>query len=117
MTTTTAPAGLDIVLAYGPRDTEQPCHTCGATIPANPRPDFGYETEDDEQPLCDTCLRRLDPPGHSALQVLRVIAEAAGNAPNPAAADTFLYAISQGVELLTEDLEDTRHDTPTEARP
>lgn len=110
MITTTAHVGLDIVLAYGPRDTEQPCHTCGAALPANPRADFGYETEDDTaQPVCDSCLRRLDPPGHSALAVLRVIAEAAGNAPNPAAADTFLYAIGQGVELLAEDLADTGH--------
>lgn len=111
MTTTTAPAGLDLVLAYGPRDTDQPCHSCTTTIPANPRPDFGYETEDDAQPLCDACLRRLDPPGHSALQILRVIAEAAGNAPDPAAAAFFLRSISQGVELLTEDLEDA--DQPT----
>lgn len=116
MTDTTAPAGLDLVLAYGPRDTDQPCRSCATTIPANPRPDFGYETEDDAQPLCDTCLRRLDPPGHSALQVLRVIAEAARNAPNPDDADFFLWSISQGIGLLTEEIEDARHDTPTEAR-
>lgn len=111
MTTTTETAGLELVLAYGPRDTDQPCHTCNTTIPANPRPDFGYEAEHDEQPLCDPCLRRLDPPGHSALQVLRVIAEAARNAPNPDDAAFFLWSISQGVELLIEDLEDA--DQPT----
>ena len=98
---TTAPTATALVLAYGLRDAEQACRTCGVTIPADPRPDFGYETEDDQaQPVCDDCLRRLDPAGHSALAVLRVIAEAAGNAPDPDTASAFLWTITAGIDLL-----------------
>ena len=110
MTTTTAPAGLDLVLAYGPRDTDQPCLTCTTIVPANPRPDFGYESEATAQPVCPTCLRRLNPADDNALAVLRVIAEATAAANRETAAG-FLWTISQGVELLTEELEDAARPT------
>ena len=107
MTTTTT--AVDLVLAYGPRDKDQPCRTCGTTIPADPRPDFGYETEDDQaQPVCDTCLRRLDPAGHSAVSVLRVIAEAADNAADPDTASAFLWTITAGIDLLNDAEPETR---------
>lgn len=96
-----------LALAYGTRDTEQPCLKCGATVPATSQPGFGYETEDDQaRPLCETCLALANPADHNALHVLRVIAEAAGRAPNTETAADFLWTLSQGVELLTEDLEE-----------
>jgi len=100
-TTTTTEA---LVLVYGPRDTAQTCHItgCGNTLPADPRDDFGFETEDSERPICDQCLKTTMRPEHDALAVLRIIAEAftAGGGHNGDAAQAFLWTISEGIALL-----------------
>lgn len=104
MTTHAEPQITALCLAYGRRLDAQTCYitNCGNTVRANPNDDFGYETEDGEHPICPPCVARLRPADASALDVLRVIAEAftRGGGNDSAAAKDFLWTISEGIELL-----------------
>lgn len=104
MTTQAEPQTAALCLAYGPRPAAHACYIadCRNTVPATPHDDFGYETEDGEYPICPQCVARLRPADASALDVLRVIAEAftRGGGNDSDAAKDFLWTLTEGIELL-----------------
>lgn len=103
--TTTPAEGDELTLIYEPRTERRRCRTCQARIPTTTVPDFLFEDNHDNA-LCDACIKHLAPADHSAIEVLRVIRDATHRAPDDDTAADFLWLLSQGIELLQEDLEE-----------